>query len=577
MELHAYTRTISDLFSVKRKYVVPRFQREYSWTKEQVRELWDDITMHMSLKGAAYEHEEYFIGALVLVGDDKSPILQIVDGQQRLTTITILLSALCDRFVEIGKANIAESIYENYIAGKDDDGNEYFKLENETPKPFFQTNIQHLTKETQDPTSDEEKTLQASYKDLYQFSSKENLAQSRGVAAKSISNEEYEIYLKALRDQVVKNLKVIFITVNEEEEAYTIFETLNARGMNLSFVDLIKNKLFKELTSKHPDDKAKTSWKSIRTVISSRDSVGSMETFVRHWWISKYSYVSAEKVYANFKKLWGKGEINAQQFINDLHEDAKLYIQIAAPNPDDFKQQEDKYIYKSLNAFKIFGLVQQRPFLLSLLRAKRNKTLKTAEIKETLTFLENFHYKFNAVCSLRPSGVEGSYSKAARDLRAAKNRTEAKTVLKTLTQRLKEREPELTTFKEKFSEIAFYKGYTKDKKLIQYTFTKMEVHLNGSNELVPENITLEHILSQSKGKETTIGQIGNLLPLSAELNIAAGNKDIPQKVGIYQSSQFEMAKAFSSGFTGKWELDEISKRTDELAESAYTDIWKLKD
>lgn len=577
MELHAYTRTISDLFSVKRKYVVPRFQREYSWTKEQVRELWDDITMHMSLNGTAYEHEEYFIGALVLVGDDKSPILQIVDGQQRLTTITILLSALCDRFVEIGKGNIAQSIYENYIAGKDDDGNEYFKLENETPKPFFQTNIQHLVKETQTPTSDEEKTLHASYKDLFQFSSKENLAASRGVAAKSISNDEYEIYLKALRDQVVKNLKVIFITVNEEEEAYTIFETLNARGMNLSFVDLIKNKLFKELTSKHPDDKAKTSWKNIRSVISSRDSVGSMETFVRHWWISKYSYVSAEKVYANFKELWSKGEINAQQFINDLHEDAKLYIQIAAPNPEDFKQQEDKYIYKSLNAFKIFGLAQQRPFLLSLLRAKQKKTLKTAEIKKTLIFLENFHYKFNAVCSLRPSGVEGSYSKAARDLRAAKNRTEAKVVLQTLTKRLKEREPDLATFKEKFSEIKFYKGFTKDKKLIQYTFTKMEVHLNGSTELVPENITLEHILAQSNGIETTIGQIGNLLPLSAELNLAAGNKDIPNKIEIYQSSQFEMTKGFSSNFKGKWELDEISKRTDELAESAYTDIWELTD
>ncbi|NJN74869.1 MAG: DUF262 domain-containing protein [Limnothrix sp. RL_2_0] len=67
--------------------------------------------------------------------------------------------------------------------------------------------------------------------------------------------------LRAVRDQVVKYLKVIFITVAEEEEAYTIFETLNARGMNLSFVDLIKNKLFKELTDTHPDDDAKTTWK----------------------------------------------------------------------------------------------------------------------------------------------------------------------------------------------------------------------------------------------------------------------------------------------------------------------------
>ena len=92
MDLHAYTRTISDLLSVKRKYVVPRFQREYSWSKEQVRQLWDDIVLGITRSPqGTFEHEEYFIGALVLVGDDKSSLLQIVDGQQRLTTLTIFL------------------------------------------------------------------------------------------------------------------------------------------------------------------------------------------------------------------------------------------------------------------------------------------------------------------------------------------------------------------------------------------------------------------------------------------------------------------------------------------------------
>lgn len=148
MELHAYTKTISDLFSVKRKYIVPRFQREYSWTKEQIGELWNDIIVSISIdENGNLVNAEYFIGSLVLVGDDKSISLQIVDGQQRLTTLTILLSALCDRFKAIEKSNISQSIYDNYIAGKDDDGEEYFKLENETPKPFFQTRIQHIDKQ----------------------------------------------------------------------------------------------------------------------------------------------------------------------------------------------------------------------------------------------------------------------------------------------------------------------------------------------------------------------------------------------------------------------------------------------
>jgi uncharacterized protein with ParB-like and HNH nuclease domain len=243
MELHAYTRTISDLFSVKRKYVVPRFQRAYSWSKDQVKELWDDITANIQINNEKdVSHEEYFIGALVLVGDDKSNVLQIVDGQQRLTTITILLSVLCERFKELKKENLAEAIFKNYIEGQDDDGKKYFKLDNETPKPFFQKSIQYIDKEQSSPESDEEKTLLSSYQEFYSFTNRDNLA-SRFRLGKKVDNERYEMLLRAVRDQVVKYLKVIFITVAEEEEAYTIFETLNARGMNLSFVDLIKNKL----------------------------------------------------------------------------------------------------------------------------------------------------------------------------------------------------------------------------------------------------------------------------------------------------------------------------------------------
>jgi uncharacterized protein with ParB-like and HNH nuclease domain len=171
MELHAYTRTISDLLSVKRKYVVPRFQRAYSWSKEQIKELWDDIIVNIQINSVEdiINHEEYFIGALVLVGDDKSNVLQIVDGQQRLTTITILLSVLCERFKELKKENLAESIFKNYIEGQDDDGNNYFKLDNETPKPFFQKSIQYINKEQSIPQTDEEKTLLSSYQDFYGF------------------------------------------------------------------------------------------------------------------------------------------------------------------------------------------------------------------------------------------------------------------------------------------------------------------------------------------------------------------------------------------------------------------------
>lgn len=575
MELHAYTRTISDLFSVKRKYVVPRFQRAYSWSKDQVKELWEDIIFNIQISNEKnVRHEEYFIGALVLVGDDKSNVLQIVDGQQRLTTITILLSVLCERFKDLNKENLAEAIFKNYIEGQDDDGKNYFKLDNETPKPFFQKSIQYINKEKLSPQTDEEKTLLSSYQDFYSLTARENLA-ARFRMSKRVDDEKYEMLLRAVRDQVVKNLKVIFITVAEEEAAYTIFETLNARGMNLSFVDLIKNKLFKELADTHPDDDAKTTWKNIRSVISSRDAVGSLETFVRHWWISKYSYVSEENIYKAFKKLWAEDKISAKEFIKELHLDSETYVKIASPLQEDFKQQKEKSLYHTLMAFKIFNITQQRAFLLSLFKAREKRAIKLDDQKEIMLFLERFHFMFNAVCSLRPSGIENSYSRAARDLQNTADRRKAKEIIKTLKDSLTTRIPDETVFVEKFKELKFYNGYTRDKKLIQYIFNKIERSKLVTNELAPENISLEHILCQSNNDREIIGKIGNLLPLCQKLNEEAKDKSITDKLSIYQRSEYCLPQEFGTECVIPWNANAIEKRTESLARYCYSDIWKI--
>ncbi|SDP21445.1 Protein of unknown function DUF262 [Pseudomonas congelans] len=163
MELHAYTKNVNEIFSLNKKYVVPRFQREYSWTKEEVGEFWEDVTACISplRKGSkSLKNEDYFIGSLVLIGDDASFEHSIVDGQQRLTTLTILLRALAEAFNTAGEASIGQALYKNYIEGTDNDGATYFKLINETPKPFFQNEIQYIKPENNStPSSDEEKLL----------------------------------------------------------------------------------------------------------------------------------------------------------------------------------------------------------------------------------------------------------------------------------------------------------------------------------------------------------------------------------------------------------------------------------
>ncbi|MEL6069825.1 DUF262 domain-containing protein, partial [Escherichia coli] len=211
MELHAYTRTISELLSVNRKYVVPRFQREYSWVKEQINELWYDVISNIKLESDfTYSNNEYFIGSLVLVGDETGREMQIVDGQQRLTTLTIFLSVLCEAFKSNNQSDLASALFENYIEGRDDDGKKFFKLINETPKPFFQKNIQHINKADDIPQTQEERNLLSAYKEITSLASKEKLEKYFSVEINTEDN--YSSVLKAIRDQILRFLKIIFIT-----------------------------------------------------------------------------------------------------------------------------------------------------------------------------------------------------------------------------------------------------------------------------------------------------------------------------------------------------------------------------
>ena len=91
-----------------------------------------------------------------------------------------------------------------------------------------------------------------------------------------------------------------------------------------------------------------------------------------------------------------------------------------------------------------------------------------------MLFLERFHFIFNAVCSLRPSGIEASYSRAARYLQNVSDKRRAKDILNVLEDNLAARIPDGIVFTDKFKELKFYKGYTRDKKLIQYIFNKIE-------------------------------------------------------------------------------------------------------
>lgn len=578
MDLNAYTRTISTLFSTNVKYVVPRFQREYSWTKDEVSELWHDVVNNLKLEDNNIKNLEYFIGSLVLIGEDKSSELKIVDGQQRLTTITLLLSALVETFKSVGQTDLAQGIYSTYIEGKDLKFKPFFKLENENPKPFLQESIQHITKKDNQPQNKEEKTLWEAY--IY-FVNKFKVEQLK----KDIkfwdqlqgSNSQKQIsILEAIRDQILLNLKVIYITVSNEDDAYMIFETLNARGKNLSSVDLIKNDLFKELNGTHPDDTAKRVWKQIQMNLASRGTKVNFETFFRHFWLSKYNFITESKIYKNFKIESAKTDFTHYDFLNDLSEEAEIYNKIANPLKTDWPDQNDSQVFNSLYALGLFQIIQIRTFILALIRKREERLIAHSDFCKVLDQMEKFHFKYSAVCSLKMNIFEGKYSKTARDLRKSASKPQSKQIIDQLIQFYTEKEPSFDQYKNKLSEFKYTNQYTRDKRIIQYIFSKIENTLRKTNELTINNISLEHIDPQTR-QNGNYGWLGNLLPLDKLLNEQCGDKSFIDKLSIYSQSDLQIVSEFLAMYSleSDWEQTNQQKWFDFIADKSYNEVWKV--
>lgn len=579
MDLNAYTRTISTLFSTNVKYVVPRFQREYSWTQEETSELWHDVINNLKLKEGRIENLEYFIGSLVLIGEDKSPEMLIVDGQQRLTTITILLSALVETFKSIGENDLAQGIYSTYIEGKDVRFKPFFKLENENPKPFLQESIQHITKKENLPQNKEEKTLWESYSyfiNKFEIDSLKKDIKFWNDVHGTNSQKQLAI-LEAVRDQILLNLKVIYITVANEDDAYMIFETLNARGKNLSSVDLIKNDLFKILNSTHPDDTAKRNWKQIQLSLSSRSTKINFETFFRHFWLSKYNFITESKIYKNFKIESNKDTFNHYDFIMDLEKEAVIYNKIANPLKTDWPDQNDMSVFNSLNALSLFQITQIRTFILALIKKRDERLIHHSDFCRMLIEMEKFHFKYSGISSLKMNIFEGKYSKTARDLRKSTTKAQSKEVIDQLLAFYNEKEPSIESFKQKFAELKFTNQYTRDKKLIQYIFSKIENSFRHTDELSINYISLEHIDPQSNANGN-YGWLGNLLPLDKLLNEQCGDKNYIDKLNIYSQSDIKLVQEFLKKYKIEtiWDKSNQDKWFDFLTDLAYNKTWKLE-
>jgi uncharacterized protein with ParB-like and HNH nuclease domain len=579
--MNSDTKSLGDIIFRNAKYRVkiPKYQRPYAWELQQIEEFWDDIVQ---------TNPTFFLGPVIVNIEyikSKDPYIEVVDGQQRLITATILSAVIRDVYISFGKEDLASIIQGNFISYKDlDNIDRGFRLTtglstNEFFSHFIQTSPSTIDESS--PVTKEEKRIKNNYITLRKLLLEHISAET--------SNENKIKKISDVRDRLNK-LTVIEIEIENDSEAYEIFERVNNYGIDLSLSDLLKNHILKNSTN--PDEAHKT-WYEIEKNIQSSES--EMKKFIRYHWLSKYRFKTEKQIYNDIKANIRDYDV----FLIELFESSELYLDILKGNRPDFMDLKvngkniSSKIYTLILASRYMGISQDNVFYLSLLRnIHQNKLIVNPA--NFFLFLENFLFKYFAVSTLPANKVEKLFSKYAIELEAFCNSSKEEKILKKETNRmfdhfkndLKDLIPVKEYFNEKFDEIK-YSNTEKARRIITYILSKYENYLNDIIEknIDYDNVNIEHVLPQkpeSWGLSRSeikgyVHKIGNLTLISKKLNSQMGNIELEKKIPILKKSDLKINKVlinFINKKNNNWTEDLITERSNMLSSLAYDEIWK---
>ena len=565
MKIRSIDRSINEILK-SGFYRIPRFQRPYSWERENIEEFWTDVFVN---SGA-----DYFIGSMVAYKPDHSEISSVVDGQQRLTTIIMLLAAVRNSFKSEGFPELAAGV-QALIERKDLANNSQYSLQTETSYPYFQEYIQsHEAPQITPKVRDEEEALRLTFNYLT-AAIETTVAGLKGdkTAPQKTINERIRLKLTEMRDKILQ-LKVIFIDLDNEDDAYLIFETMNTRGKDLSQADLIKAHLTKLLRPTNANvDLAKQKWQSIVDVIEGSAADLDVTTYLHHFWLSRYEYVTVKGLYKSLRKKVNK--TNAKQFLDALVQDATVYRQIQDTAYRAWKKDELP-LRESLNALNLFRVKQPLPMILAVMHAYDTGELKMGQVRDALGAIERFHFFFTAITSQRSSGgISFMYAYHARGLLGAKDANERGKELSDLKAKLRQKIPTMEEFQPNFVELTYTKTQAKQKKLIHYVLAKIDRALDSGVALDYDQMTIEHLAPQSQSiKAKHVGNIGNLLLCEKGFNThILANKSFAEKKTALLRSKVTVDDDIKSA--QEWNAAQVTSRAEHMAEFSYKNVWKI--
>lgn len=540
----------------KKIYSIPRNQRKYVWDIDNWKNLLEDLDF---LKGSTKNH---FLGSIVLntlpnLNNDDLEYYEIIDGQQRITTIVLILIVIAQIFRERKEEALFQGLLPYiqttninnktscilYTDGHSCIMNLVNTVANKSVQNTFQSLITNcITNKNKD--SKIEKCLKFYY---------ENLSYR--------STEEVVIFRNALISANYVNIKAT------KEDAYTVFEILNARGIDLEDYELLKNYILRYTVPENNVDVARQEWKE-----EIENRLGkNINNFLKHYIAHKYGVAGVTKpraVYDEIKKRTSIGDVNS--LFSDLKLKAKYYQRIVCEGDMEEGQNTDIDIvlrFMQSNRSLLF-----RPIYLSLLHQAELDNISEEMLTKVFKCIQFFFVCYNLISQETSNKISEGIQKYASLI---ENKFNLENLNRFLTH-LKDRMPNKEEFKDSFKLMGYsnhckYYHDKRNKQRVEVALNLLEQIRSGRTDI--PSFTIEHILPDSQDRQNA--SIGNLMPLEENLNGSCQDKQLSEKILIYKRSSFVTARNVADRYGTDINKFKIESRSEAMADELYNNITKM--
>ncbi len=550
-------------------FALPHFQREYRWGKDEWKKLWEDAMATYEVLPAVSgtkREPEHFLGAMVVIYDGKRhatvDVYRLVDGQQRLTTLSLLVCALGE-----AARKSQPTIYKkcrSLLVNEDEKGDLHLKLL---------------------PTTKNED--RAIYRALIEGKPLPD-GTSRLPEAHHFFQKQIETHLDArtlnlehLFQVVAASFQLVWVEFEPTENAHQIFESLNTTGQRLTQVDLVRNYIAMSLPLEKQDEVFSEVWSPLEKLLDNarkvgKSGLGELSAFLRHYDAMNSGHLpAADKIYARLRDELR--DLTEHDFIEKLHEIkrfAGLYNQLLRPD-----KGTDKKLLEALEKLSGFDALTAYPFLMAVAARHEQKQISSAEFIQVCQVLENFFVR----CFL--TGIKSNaYDKVMASL---PRKVDWNDILPSLHHVLiKNGYPSDGKVRQMLPPRNLYEAAPKEKIVKLFERINAAIYEKNDVSITVETPSLEHILPQNPStqwsedlgedlnsiKNEWLHTIGNLTLVSGGYNASLSNAAFSEKREKLLSHGLRLNSDYFSQPIVKWDAETIQARATWLAEQILQ-IW----